>query len=62
MRVVTGGVKHEVMDVMPAASLALLGPAGCFFYISALQMGEITRLAKYICVCLCEEHNQKPQE
>lgn len=59
VRVVTGGVKHEVMNVRvmtlqrsTAASLALLGPAGCFFYISALQMGEITRLAKYICVCM----------
>lgn len=54
---VTGGVRHEVMSVREmtlqystAASLALLGPAGSFFYISALQMGEITGLAKCVCV------------
>lgn len=64
--VVTGGVKHEVICVRwhcstgTAASLALLGPDSIFFYIPALQMGEITGLAKSVCVC--EEHNQRPWE
>lgn len=69
MRVVTAGIKHEIMSVREmtlqystAASLALLGPAGSFLYILVLQMGEITRLAKYICGYVCEERNQKPQE
>lgn len=62
VRVVTAGIKHEIMSVREmtlqystAASLALLGPAGSF-------LGEITKLAKYMCGYVCEEHNQKPQE